>query len=71
MEQLLKEDSNEETNLIGAKEFGGDFQNMDDYNIRGYGGGTQPFKQNKTLTELIEQLSENITLSLFSNEAFL
>lgn len=71
MEQLVSADLLERTVLIGANEFSGDFQNMDDYNLRGYGGGTQPFKQNKTLVELIEQLSQNITLSLLANPVFL
>lgn len=71
MDQLSEESAIQRTRVIGAKEFAGDFQNMDSYNIRGYGGGNQPFKSDKTITELIEQLSDNVTLSLLATEAFL
>jgi hypothetical protein len=70
MDQLSELEAIQRTRVIGAKEFVGDFQKMDMYNVRGYGGGSQPFKSDKTTTELIEQLSDNVTLSLLATEAF-
>lgn len=71
MDQLSEVSAIQRTRVIGAKDFAGDFQNMNKYNIRGYGGGNQPFKSDKTIPELVEQLSDNITLSLLAADAFL
>ncbi|CAM1510946.1 Fc.00g084590.m01.CDS01 [Cosmosporella sp. VM-42] len=50
-----------QTPLIGSKEFA-------PYFGRNFGAAEQPFASDKTIPEIVEELSQNITLSLFSSK---
>ncbi|KAJ8126409.1 hypothetical protein O1611_g7229 [Lasiodiplodia mahajangana] len=51
-----------QTPVVGAREF-------DYYFHTNFGAGEQPFEANLTIPQVIEQLSQNITLSMFSSNA--